>query len=91
MKREKLQAALAVMTKIKECYRILDWLHHMIMPWGDRDSCKLVCSNGPQEGLTISEPLYRLIRLKLVEEQEAILQALENELALITAQNTETP
>jgi hypothetical protein len=90
MTREKLQATLSVMNKIKECYRILDWLHHMSVVWNKRDTCKLVCDSGPGEGLSVSEALYHLICEKMVEEQDAELKALETELALITAQSTET-
>ena len=79
------------MNKISECYRVLDWLSDMSMPWDNKDYCKIFASFGPNDGLHISEHLYRIIREKMIDEQVIRLENLKEEFALITAQNTETP
>lgn len=79
------------MNKISECYRVLDWLSDMNVRWDGQTYCKIKANFGPEDGLQVSEHLYRIIREKMIDEQVIRLENLKEEFALITAQSTETP
>jgi hypothetical protein len=79
------------MNKISECYRVLDWLSDMSIPWDNTDYCKIFASFGPPSGLQVSEKLYFIIRKMMIEEQEQQLETLKEEFALITSESIGTP
>jgi len=91
MTREQLRDSWTVMNKISECYRVLDWLSDMNVRWDGQTYCIIKASFGPEEGLRISEKHYRIIREKMIEEQEQQLETLKEEFALITSESIGTP